>query len=115
MSRHDPKVTLCEMLDFIAEARALLPGRKPNDLGSDMVFTRSAERLIELLGEAANRLPHELRAAAPDVPWGSIIAMRNRLIHGYNTVDYEVVWDTLQNHLESLEQGITDLLQKLES
>jgi uncharacterized protein with HEPN domain len=87
MSRHDPKVTLREMPDFIAEARALLPGGKLVDLGSDMVFTRSAERLIELLGEAANRLPHELRAAARDVPWESIIGMRNRLIHGYNTVD----------------------------
>ena len=67
MSRHDPKVTLREMLDFIAEARAMLPGRKPDDLGSDMVFTHSAERLIELRGEAANRLPPEIRAAAPSV------------------------------------------------
>ena len=115
MSKRDAKVTLREMLDFIEQAREISSGKRFEDLTVDVAFTRAAERLIELLGEAANRIPEELRSTAPAVPWASIIGMRNRLIHGYHAVDYQVVWNVLQNDLEPLERGVNELLRRLES
>lgn len=48
---------------------------------------------MELIGEAVTRLPAGLRERHPQIPWREIIGMRNRLIHGYDGVDCEIVWD----------------------
>jgi len=52
------------------------------DLSSDDVFRLAIERALEVVGEAANRLPMDLRAKYPDLEWRKIIGMRNVLIHG---------------------------------
>jgi uncharacterized protein with HEPN domain len=48
-------------------------------------------RLMEIIGEAANRIPHEERSKYPEIPWNQIISLRNRLIHGYDAIDYEIL------------------------
>ncbi|MFP4446996.1 MAG: DUF86 domain-containing protein [Desulfosudaceae bacterium] len=63
----------------------------------------AVERQFEILGEALNRLDHivpEYKQQHPEV--GDIIGMRNRIIHGYDSVDDAIVWDALQNHLPQL-------------
>jgi uncharacterized protein with HEPN domain len=52
-----------------------------------------------LLGEAVRRLSDEFRAAYPGVPWHRIVGMRNRLIHEYDRVDLEQVWETVTIHV----------------
>jgi uncharacterized protein with HEPN domain len=49
---------------------------------------------MEILGEAANKITPETRAAAPQVPWVALVSMRNRLIHGYFDIDTTIVWRT---------------------
>lgn len=53
-------------------------------------------RNLELIGEAATRIPDDVRIAHPEIPWRQIIAMRNQLIHAYLGVDLDVVWDVVQ-------------------
>jgi len=62
--------------------------------------------LVELIGEAASQVPQEVRGKYPNVPWPKIVSMRNRLIHGYDVVDYEILWDTITEDLPLL---ITEL------
>ena len=57
---------------------------------------------IEILGEAANKISPETWAAAPLVPWGAIVSMRNRLIHGYFDIDTAVVWKTATAEIPTL-------------
>jgi len=52
-------------------------------------------RNIELIGEAATRVPDHVREGKPEIPWRQIIAMRNQLIHAYLGVDLEIVWDVV--------------------
>jgi uncharacterized protein with HEPN domain len=58
-------------------------------------------RSIELIGEAATRLPDDVRLAAPAIPWREIVAMRNQLIHSYLGVDLDVVWNVVQGGIPS--------------
>lgn len=59
-------------------------------------------RGIEVLGEAASKISPETRTAVPSVPWGAIVGMRNRLIHGYFDMDATVVWKTATEEVPAL-------------
>ena len=59
-------------------------------------------RCLEIIGEAANHLSEEILSAHEDIPWHTIVGMRNNLIHGYNEVNYEFVWATVQNDIRPL-------------
>lgn len=59
-------------------------------------------RRFLVAGEAANKLDDATRAAFPAIPFHKIAGMRNRVVHDYGNVDFEIVWETIQNHLPSL-------------
>jgi uncharacterized protein with HEPN domain len=59
------------------------------------VLTLALVRLLEIVGEAAGRVPTETRAQLSGVPWPRIIGLRNRLIHEYDAVDFDVLWSIL--------------------
>jgi len=110
MSKHDVLVTLREVSDFAREAHDLARGRRRDELGTDLSFQRHAERIVQLIGEAANRLPAEVRERYPSVPWRNIIGMRNRLVHGYGGVDYDVVWDVITVRAAALLNALPEII-----
>ena len=64
---------------------------------------------LEIIGEAAGKLPRGIRNASPDVPWPTIMGMRNRLTHEYFRVNYETVWGTVHTYLKPLHEAVTRL------
>lgn len=72
-------------------------------------FTRS----IEIIGEAVKNLPSDFRKQHSNIDWKSLAGMRDRLIHGYFGVDYEIVWDVVKNEAPKLKEEIKELLNKL--
>ena len=70
-------------------------------------------RCLEIIGEAANHVSEEICTANPEIPWAAIIGMRNNLIHGYNEVNYSLVWATVQNDLKVLEERIPQIIGSL--
>ena len=77
-------------------------GRTRADLDSDRQFNLALVRLLEIVGEAANRVPIDQRTRFPQVPWLLIVGLRNRLIHGYDEVDFDVLWQIVSNDLAAL-------------
>lgn len=67
---------------------------------------------MELIGEAATRLPVDLRNRYPEIPWREMISMRNRLIHGYDGVDCEILWDVLITHAPALVEKLPSIIAK---
>ena len=83
------------MLDYSREAIALAERRSRSDLDADRMLQLSLVRLVEIVGEAATRVSPEARERLPHIPWPQIAGMRNRLIHGYDFVDYDILWQTV--------------------
>jgi len=68
-------------------------------------------RLVEIIGEAAERVSAQTREQYPDMPWIEMIGLRNRLIHGYDAVDLDILWDILKEDLPPLIQRLRVLLE----
>ena len=69
-------------------------------------------RNLELIGEAAARIPEHVRNSAPGIPWRQIIATRNRLIHGYLGIDNDTVWSIIQSDIPELLKQLAQLTGK---
>ena len=87
-------------------------GRARNDLEKDRMLELSLTRLVEIVGEAANRIPAEFRKQHPELPWPMMVGMRNRLIHGYDSVDLDILWDTVRDHLPKLVEQLDRLIAR---
>jgi uncharacterized protein with HEPN domain len=102
MTRRSDKASLCHMLDHVTEAIAVAEGRSRTDLESDRLLNLALVRLLEIVGEAATRVTEDRRCRSPEIPWADIIGLRNRLIHGYDVVDFDILWDIVRDDLPPL-------------
>jgi uncharacterized protein with HEPN domain len=90
------------MLSYAREAAAMASRYSRADLDSDRIFALALVRLLEVVGEAASQVSAGERARHPEVPWSRIIAFRNRIIHGYFSVDYDILWAVTTQDLAPL-------------
>jgi len=102
MPKHDPTVRLMHMRDYVRKAMAAIEGKTLADLENDEILSLALTHLVELVGEAANKYPVGKQKEYPQIPWLKIISMRNRLIHGYDSVDYKILWDAINKNFPPL-------------
>jgi uncharacterized protein with HEPN domain len=110
MTRRDPLIRLRHMLDHAREARDMAQGRTRADLDSDRMLNLALVRLLEIVGEAAAQVSDEERARFSAIPWPEIVGLRNRLIHGYDTVDLDILWKIIQTDLPPLIAALEGIL-----
>lgn len=110
MSRHDDKITLHQMLDHIDEAIILADRRNREELDSDRMFFLSLLKLVEIVCEVATRISDSFQSLHPEVPWREIIGTRNRLIHGYDAVDCDILWNIVKTDFPLLVPQIKALI-----
>lgn len=78
---------------------------------SNLMLRSAVERQLEIIGEALGQAAKSDTALEEEIPAiPRIVALRNRVIHGYDSVDEEIVWDIVQNNLPTLRSQLTDLL-----
>jgi len=102
MTRHDDTVTARQMLDHARELAEVTSGKTESDLANDRVLYLASLQLLQIVGEAANRLSAEFISAHAAMPWAEIIALRNRLIHGYNDIHSGIIWRVITDDIPTL-------------
>lgn len=111
MSQHDTTVRLRHMLDYAKEALEITRGVSRDDLHENRLLSLALTRLLEILGEAAAKVPPEDRNAMSGLPWRDIIDLRNRLIHGYDTVNLDILWVIVDQDLPPLVSELTRIVE----
>jgi uncharacterized protein with HEPN domain len=103
---------LRHILDEISYIEDAICDIEEADFLADETLKRSFVRSIEIIGEAAKKVPLDFKDKHRDVDWKRIAGMRDKLIHDYFGVDYHIVWDVATNKLPELRQKIEEIMKK---
>jgi uncharacterized protein with HEPN domain len=101
------------MRDYAREALEMVREQVRADLDTDRKLNLALVRLLEIIGEAANRISAEDRSRYPQIPWTQIISLRNRLIHGYDHVDLDILWQIVTQDLPVLTEELERIVPPL--
>ena len=96
------RIRFKHMLDSATAILDFIDGKTRKHLNNDRMFSNAVIRELEILGEAANHISKTTQKSFPELPWKQLIAMRNTLIHAYFEVDYDIIWETVNNDLPPL-------------
>jgi uncharacterized protein with HEPN domain len=103
---------MIDMRDYALEAAGFVAGRTSADIVSDSMFCRALERSLFIVGEAANRVPRDVQARFPEIPWVAIIGLRNILAHGYETISPERLWQTATVSVPEMLKHLDEAIEK---
>lgn len=101
---------LRDMLDETRHVAEFIEGHTRSDLDTNTMLAYAVVRAIEVIGEAAARVTEETHLQYPQIMWKNIIGMRNRIVHDYNNVNLDIVWQVASQNLPELEQQLADIL-----
>lgn len=109
--QHKDEIRIRHMLNHSIEAVEMVKGRTRQELTSNRMLELALVRLVEIIGEAGARVSPSTQESYPGIPWMQIIGMRNRLIHGYDTVDPDVLWETVQCDIPQLIDALRSIIK----
>ena len=110
MSERPDPALLADILGAIQSIQTYTQDMDFQQFMADPRTQDAVVRNIEIIGEASKRISGRLRQMASDLPWKSIAGMRDRLIHGYFGVNYDIVWGIIQDELPGLKSRLQELL-----
>jgi len=115
MSDRPVSLLLSDILSAIDAVLSYTENLNTDTFEKDKMRSEAVIRNIEIIGEAVNRLPDDFLARHSGVEWHKAVSMRNRLIHGYFSVDNAIVFNTAKSILPSFRRQIVSLMEKLDS
>jgi uncharacterized protein with HEPN domain len=107
-------IRMRHMLEAGLKAIAFVRGRKRSDLDADEQLSLALVRLVEIIGEAAARVESATKDLYPEIPWRKIVGTRNNLIHGYDDVNLNILWQIVTSDLPDLTPKLQIAISKEE-
>ncbi len=101
---------LLDMLNAAKLAQDFVFGTTWDMFQTDLMRQAAVTRQIEIIGEAARRISETTQAELPDIPWRDMIGMRNRIVHEYNRLNLEIIWNVTQVSIPQLILSIEPLI-----
>ena len=103
---------LLHMIESIKRLVRMLSGKVKDDFLCDEVLQSAASFEVSTIGESAGHISEELQAKFPEIPWGKMRGLRNRLVHifDYEQIDYDILWNVAVSDLPELESALRKVL-----
>ncbi|VVB69177.1 Uncharacterised protein [uncultured archaeon] len=111
--KKDDSVYLHHILAAIERIETYSEGVSFQGLLQTEILQDGVVRQLEIIGEASRNLSSDLIRRHPEVPWGEIIGLRNRIAHAYYNIDLGVVWDIVQEDLPSLKKDVSRIIDEV--
>lgn len=111
--KKDYKVYLNDILHSMKLTQDFTNGLSIDEFRKDDKTQFAVIRCLEIIGEATKRLPDEFRELNSDIPWKAMAGMRDKLIHGYDVVDSEIIWTTITKTIPKIITKISDLIKEI--
>lgn len=94
--------TIESILKEIANMKKIMKGKKKIDLENDLTLERAVSMTLSLIGEKAVKLTPTFKKQYPEIEWRKIIALRNRIVHNYEDLDFDIIYDIVSKKLPAL-------------
>ncbi len=115
MSKRDNDLLITDMLEAIQKIKKYTDGMTFQTFLKDEKTIDAVVRNFEIIGEAANRLDEDFRNQYGQIEWNRIRGFRNRIVHHYFGIDYEIVWEIIVKDLEKLQNHLQEIFDDLNS
>jgi len=106
---------IADILDSIIDIEAFIKDLIYEEFIIDKKTTNAVIRSLEVMGEAAKKIPEDIRYNNPEIPWKFMAGMRDKLVHEYFGVDLEIVWTVAIEEIPPLKAHLQELLTELEN
>ncbi|MQY78572.1 MAG: DUF86 domain-containing protein [Bacteroidetes bacterium] len=113
MSNRDPLLLLEDIVESIEKIRHFTVNIDFEEFINDAKTTDAVVRNFEIIGEAATKIPPEIKNRYSNIEWHRIVSIRNRIIHEYFGVDYSIIWKIIELNLDKLKSDIERILIEL--
>ncbi len=112
MSERDTILLLEDMLEAVVKIQNYTEGLSYNDFLNDDKTIDATIRNFEVIGEAANRIDPDFKLQHPEIEWRRLRGFRNRIVHDYFGIDYEIVWSIIESDLEELRLNLWEIIHE---
>lgn len=106
------RIRLNDMHNYASKAVRILAHRSAENLATEEVYALAVVHAVQIVGEAARKVPDDVRATAPSVAWRASVAMRNILVHDYGDIDFDILVATVRNDFPPLIAELERLLEQ---
>jgi len=113
MSKREASLLLQDINDSIKKIKLYTIGMSFEMFQNDDKTIDAVIRNFEIIGEAANRIPDELKEKFNNVNWHRIRGFRNRIVHDYMGVDLEIIWEITEKNLEEFQEQIEEIINQI--
>jgi len=112
MSKRNDLLLLEDIIDAISKIERYIKNLSYDDFLNDDKTNDAVIRNFEIIGEAANNLSDEICLKYPKINWRQVIGFRNRLVHEYFGIDYQIIWKIINENLASLNEQILNIIKE---